>query len=52
MTGRRSTELVELSDSELISSCKACGAFGVDPSKRYEVELKWLVNRSESTFRG
>ena len=52
MTGRRSSELVELSDSELIRSCKACGGFGVDPSKRCELEVKWLVNRSDSTFRG
>lgn len=48
----RSNELVELSESELISSCKACGEFGVDPSKGCEVEVKRLFNRSGSTFRG
>lgn len=43
---------MELSESELISSCKACGEFGVDPSERCEVEVKGLFNRSGSTFRG
>ena len=52
MTGRWSNELVELSDSELISSCKMCGEFGVDPSKHCEVEVKWLFNRSGSALRG
>ena len=52
MTGRRSNELVELSDSELISTCKACEEIGVDPSKRCEVEVKWLFNRAGSSFRG
>ena len=36
--------------SELISPCKACGEFGVDPSKRCEVKVKWLFSRSESTL--
>ena len=48
----RSNELVELLESELISSCKTCGEFGVDSSKRCEVEVKWSFNRSGSTFRG
>ena len=50
MTGRRSNELVELSDSELISSFKGCGEFDVDPSKYCEVKVKWLFNRSKSTL--